>query len=316
MLPFTNFNLTCSSIKMTCNNSSNGFLFNFQVESDRCSGEEKVIDSGTNKQEFERGCEVVLLQWHHDTLSLMESERCLTSATTSGAELKYVDLNRIPPNLVDSCQPPLPGLDLPSLLDLCDNKHSDLIPGTYEGGLKVWECAFDLITFFKETGVNFSDKSVMELGCGVGLPGIYSATTGADCVHFQDYNSEVIHYVTIPSLLSNLEGNDAVGKCRFYSGDWKSLSSVTCRRHYDIIMTSETIYSLDSQPRLLSVLKELSVPEAGVVYVAAKCVYFGVGGTVTGFRKMVEEDGTFKVEQVWSSQSSVPRVILKLLHKR
>ena len=48
--------------------------------------------------------------------------------------------------------------------------------------------------------------------------------------------------------------------------------------NYDVILTSETIYSLDSQPKLLAVLKQLSRQETGVVYVAAKLFYCGVGG--------------------------------------
>ena len=27
-------------------------------------------------------------------------------------------------------------------------EHSDLVPGTYEGGLKVWECSEDLTRFY------------------------------------------------------------------------------------------------------------------------------------------------------------------------
>jgi hypothetical protein len=77
---------------------------------------------------------------------------------------------------------------------------TDLIPGVYEGGLKVWECSVDLCRFLasviektRHTGVNLDDSveantdldaitqavkmsispggSTLELGCGHGLPG-------------------------------------------------------------------------------------------------------------------------------------------------
>ncbi|KAK2543127.1 hypothetical protein Q9966_002936 [Columba livia] len=47
------------------------------------------------------------------------------------------------------------------------SSHSDLIPGVYEGGLKIWECTFDLIDYFSEAkiynnlvSVNFSEKTI------------------------------------------------------------------------------------------------------------------------------------------------------------
>ena len=51
---------------------------------------------------------------------------------------------------------------------------SDLISGVYEGGLKVWECSFDLIEHL-HTRCNSTDsaqylelrgKRILELGCG------------------------------------------------------------------------------------------------------------------------------------------------------
>ena len=50
---------------------------------------------------------------------------------------------------------------------------SDLISGVYEGGLKVWECTFDMVDYLQQ--IDMSGKSVIELGCGQGLPGILAA---------------------------------------------------------------------------------------------------------------------------------------------
>lgn len=48
------------------------------------------------------------------------------------------------------------------------------------GGLKLWECAVDLIQYLREaaaTGeLSLEGARVLELGCGHGLPGIYAAT--------------------------------------------------------------------------------------------------------------------------------------------
>ncbi|GAB5360338.1 hypothetical protein AAMO2058_000618900 [Amorphochlora amoebiformis] len=100
-------------------------------------------------------------------------------------------------------------------------EKSDLEPRVYEGGFKVWECALDLIEFLshlkgKQTikrrkidgtspssSHKFVGKRILDLGCGHGLPGIFSAKVGASHVAFQDLNREVLHHVTIPNVLKN-----------------------------------------------------------------------------------------------------------------
>ncbi|RUP16031.1 histidine protein methyltransferase 1, partial [Jimgerdemannia flammicorona] len=57
---------------------------------------------------------------------------------------------------------------------------------------------------------------------------------------------------------------------------------------YDIILTSETIYSEDSIPRLIHVITNVLKKPSGVAYVAAKTIYFGVSGGTLPFRALVE----------------------------
>ena len=203
---------------------------------------------------------------------------------------------------------------LTPLLELSNSCHSDLIPGVYEGGLKVWECAFDLVEYLAESGINFSVMRVLELGCGAGLPAIFALIKGAREVHFQDYNPEVIDHVTIPSVLLNMpesKSADCAG-CKFYSGDWSNFIDLIPSGHYDIILTSETIYSPASQPKLLAALKHLLRPQGGVAYVAAKSYYFGVGGSVSSFTELVERDGYFVIEKCRSIDCEISREIMKL----
>ncbi|KAH6558972.1 hypothetical protein KP509_1Z035100 [Ceratopteris richardii] len=260
--------------------------------------------------------------------------------------------------------------------------NSDLVPGKYEGGLKLWECAIDLINTLqgevKDGRLSFRGKRVLELGCGHGLPGIYACIKGASVVHFQDFNIEVLRSLTIPNVNANLEmarsrhgyGSDSgqpppkskqlSPDVRFFAGDWEDMSGFlsivwhepveqidedagivhaggdplqdsliqdTCdkngsiksstrviRKHtrklsgsracekgtddtnifeggYDIILMSETVYSISSFPKLLALIKKCLRPPYGVIYLAAKKHYFGVGGGTRPFKNMVEEDG-------------------------
>jgi predicted nicotinamide N-methyase len=80
--------------------------------------------------------------------------------------------------------------------------QSDLIPGVYEGGLKVWECAADLSNYLIAQGGELRGKHVLEVGCGAGYPGIVAMARGAH-VDFQDYNADVLLKVTMPNVSMN-----------------------------------------------------------------------------------------------------------------
>jgi len=132
----------------------------------------------------------------------------------------------------------------------------------------LWECGVDLATFLVSTVFckpnNHSVLRVLELGCGHGLPGIVALLSGAT-VHFQDYNKEVLRELTIPSVLGNRNGEimNANGlPARFFAGDWGTLDllleSLDLLASYDLVLTSETIYSLDSIGRLVGCIKKVS----------------------------------------------------------
>jgi len=142
-------------------------------------------------------------------------------------------------------------------------KNTDLIPGVYEGGLKVWECSLDLCRFLAHvmdgtmsTESDFrhvteavrrsieNGGSAFELGCGHGLPACLLLRESVrrhtkSVVVFSDFNDFVLRDVTIPNALLNVcglyqqQGNDSVDdsasqallKQSIYAGgDWMGLS--------------------------------------------------------------------------------------------
>lgn len=106
----------------------------------------------------------------------------------------------------------------------------DLKNGIYEGGLKSWECSFDMISKLKE--INNINKllkdnnekfNVIELGCGTSLPTLYilklifchfnekeykeqeqaHVQQEAISIVLSDYNFDVLRLVTLPNILLN-----------------------------------------------------------------------------------------------------------------
>lgn len=133
---------------------------------------------------------------------------------------------------------------------------SDLVPGRYEGGFKLWECSVDLCRYLcggAGDAPRLQGAHVLELGCGHGLPGVLAALKGAASVTWQDYNGEVLHSLTAPTVAANLRAaagrREAAPQLRFVSGDWGALhaTGLLPARQYDVILTADTLYSPAAQ---------------------------------------------------------------------
>ncbi|QDZ23388.1 methyltransferase [Chloropicon primus] len=196
------------------------------------------------------------------------------------------------------------------------DESTDLVPGRYEGGFKVWECSVDLCQYLMQlynlgesdgkdgNGSKHGDlqgKSVLELGCGQGLPGILCLAHGASSVVFQDFNKEVLRSVTYPCVEKNARhhGKQTNGAATYISGDWSGCRDLLGKQCYDLVLAAETIYEPKSIPSLLDLLSSCVKPKTGVVLVAAKVYYFGVGGGVAPFEQAVKEQGLFDLDHVF-----------------
>ncbi|SNX87303.1 related to HPM1 - AdoMet-dependent methyltransferase [Melanopsichium pennsylvanicum] len=283
--------------------------------------------------------------------------------------------------------------------------ESDLIPGVYEGGLKTWECALDLVETIDALQASCNDrdcsrlwsdcydgKEVLELGCGTAIPSLYifsqilkeAPSPKFLTLHLADYNAQVLQLVTLPNLILTWYDSPAALEFRhhthavqlaherqellsrgqdhfdtsaallndigdqgelsiteellkafksclierhmqfaFYSGAWSkfppSLTTLKApgRRKIDMILTSETIYSLESLPALVELLDKYANPEgstgAAKVLVAAKVIYFGVGGGVEPFKQTLAQLApSAKVEPIHSVTKGVGRTVLSV----
>ncbi|CAH8468245.1 unnamed protein product [Dicrocoelium dendriticum] len=176
----------------------------------------------------------------------------------------------------------------------------DIVPGILEGGFTVWDGSKELITavLFNLSHSVFRHKTVLELGCGCGLPGLAAMKLGAKRVTFQDYNRDVLTHWTIPNAKLNLAAcESAVPHLDFVSGDWLRLAEhwESSRTHkYDIILTAETIYRPDLYHRLLRVIKATLDP-CGSVFMMCKGSY-GSGGNFMDFLDIVNAEDSFHVD--------------------
>lgn len=106
-------------------------------------------------------------------------------------------------------------------------------------------------------------------------------------------------------------------KIRLLSGPWDKFNiheiiGGTDSQSYDLVLTSETIYQPSSLPSLVRLLRE-ATGSSGTCLVAAKLVYFGVGGGISEFEKALGEgEARGKMRSVWEQREGVGRSILKV----
>uniref|UniRef100_A0A3Q0T2Z4 protein-histidine N-methyltransferase n=1 Tax=Amphilophus citrinellus TaxID=61819 RepID=A0A3Q0T2Z4_AMPCI len=220
--------------------------------------------------------------------------------------------------------------DEEKILSRMAEQKSDLISGVYEGGLKVWECTYDLLQLIEKDGETFRGKAVLDLGCGAGLLGILALKRGARQVHFQDYNSTVIEQLTDDDEITenspppkkqaiDLAQHPLLTRCRFFSGDWSTFLALVLKTEpppkYDIIFTSETIYNTAYYPALHETLHKLLAPD-GLVYLATKSHYFGVGGGLHLFEAFVEQRHVFSLDRLWDGEEGLQRHVVVLRFKK
>lgn len=122
---------------------------------------------------------------------------------------------------------------------------------------------------------------------------------------------------------------------RFFSGSWETFDLNQTGGRYDVVLTSETIYRLESLHPLIDLMQaactgqqrdrpleelvsgQLSISPTPSVstppyicLVAAKVLYFGVGGGVSEFVRLAESRG--RVEKVWETAVGVARKVLRI----
>ena len=276
------------------------FQFNFFSKDNNRKEEEIEIQEEEEKEKDLKITNFTCEEWKVPENSLKKE---LESETVEGfPEL----LKRKYSNILSE----LKGKELGEITEL-----SDVIPNQYEGGLKTWECSIDLLNFLMEQVnlIKSQVSSVLEVGCGSGLPGIlcHKIVSNPKLFVFQDFNQNVLESVTLPNVLLNLKPS-SMENFKFFYGDWKNFPEKLPENCFDLILSSETIYRSESYQMLLNIFSHaLSNKKEARVLLAAKDYYFGLGGSVQQFIKFASLKG-WNVNILRQFSEGVPRSILEL----
>lgn len=281
------------------------FKFNFFPEPEAEISKETTKENQNDKIALRRAERITIESEKYDEIvDKIENVEVFTSECEEIA-ISYIDIATIQ----------ILGGDL----EVAGDKNSDLVNGVYEGGLKIWEATEDVLNYLiKSSEIALSGKKCLDLGCGSGILGIY-AVKKSGIVTFQDYNSEVIHNLTIPNVIVNIEESEDLTKedfwkQSFWSGDWDDFTAQN-EDKFDVILTAETIYNPDYYQKLLNLFKN-RLATYGVIYLACKVFYFGCNGNLRDFEKLLETDGSFSYKTVLKVEKDVFREVLEIKFKK
>ncbi|CAL8087561.1 unnamed protein product [Calicophoron daubneyi] len=233
-----------------------------------------------------------------------------------GLDIKYVSEKALDAYLRELAKKPDQKCGDTALMKAIHAK-SDVSPGVIEGGFTIWDGSRYLIEHLlaKYPPDFFRSNSVLELGCGCGLPGLVAMKLGASTVTFQDYNPDVLTFWTIPNVKLNSTPVDGF-VVNFYSGDWLHLAEKwagsNCPK-YDIVLASETVYRPDLYVRFHRIL-EVALEPRGTVYLLSKSSY-GSGGTIYDFLEFVSSHSMFAYDVEEVKAKGCVRCLVRLTWK-
>jgi hypothetical protein len=179
------------------------------------------------------------------------------------------------------------------------NKTSDLVKGVYEGGLKAWECSFDLARYLYSNIDSIlpskSEKAnIVELGCGHALPVLALLKThvkdNIDTIYLQDFNIECLQIQTFINIKKNVPDISRL-KIKFVYGSWNQVlaNNILPSNIFNLILSSETIYNRSYYKDLLDIFKHLlNDDQNSSALLAAKTYYFGCGGNLFEFLELAK----------------------------
>lgn len=112
-------------------------------------------------------------------------------------------------------------------------------------GLDIWPAALELCTYLSRHPELVSGVDIIELGAGVGLPGLLAAKLGAKQAVLTDYEPSVVAFSGNNASLNNITDN-----CSAITLDWTQLDDLPPQhRHaYSLVLAADVLYVEELMP--------------------------------------------------------------------
>jgi len=162
--------------------------------------------------------------------------------------------------------------------------------GAGQTGVAVWNSCLLLTRLLdaltKQSPKWLENKTVVELGCGVGLASISAAKLGATRVLATDGNVNVIELAK-----QNVNRNQVGDIVETTTLQWGFLDAVDYANVADVVIGSDLTYNSGSWRVLAETLSTILKPGGIVVYLTLGHAAFNVDGELNGFLSVVQSEG-------------------------
>ncbi len=122
---------------------------------------------------------------------------------------------------------------------------------------RIWEASLVLASFIGEQNLR-ADTTVLELGCGIGVTGLFLAAWGHRVV-LTDINEDALLFAN-----ANIHLNDLGDRAQALKLDWRN---PTLKGQFDYVIGSEIVYERDTYPAIIDVLRRYLKP-MGTIYMS------------------------------------------------
>lgn len=162
-------------------------------------------------------------------------------------------------------------------------------------GLTVWNSSLLMCRLLQQIAKTqhdfFQGKTVVELGCGVGLNSLTAALLGARSVVATDRNPSVLDLTT-----RNIELNSLQSRVIARDISWGLLDAMEIADSAEIILGSDLTYNSGSWPALAETMVTVLKPEGYILYLSLGHPGFYVSSEIDGFLSVAKSKGLELVE--------------------
>jgi methyltransferase-like protein 23 len=136
-----------------------------------------------------------------------------------------------------------------ALLQMADGRDQ------FPFGLMLWESGIALATWVADNAGEMPGQNVLELGAGVGLPGIVAASCGAKVTQ-TDHDQQALDLAAQNAALNGIVG------IRVALGDWFAWTNPAL---YDLILGADIVYDGADHAAILALIDSLLEPGGRIV---------------------------------------------------
>ncbi|KAI3656289.1 hypothetical protein MP638_004446 [Amoeboaphelidium occidentale] len=170
----------------------------------------------------------------------------------------------------------------------------------------IWNASLVMLRMIENEDIFVKNKSVVELGSGVGLPGLVCSLMGASMSVITEYPDESIMAVLEKNISVNNINDNCIAMGHAWGCDVTEVLKVNGGNKYDVVLVADCIWMEEQHAVLLESCRNLVKAETGEIYVT--CFPHTGKLKIEGFLSMAQFKGFIWQRIQRKDSKSVPYI--------